>query len=66
MSEANTVEWMVIVNPNAGSGRGKKDWSRFPDFSQNTAFHTKMFLRIVRNMRCNSPVIAYRVVTGIL
>ncbi len=21
------VEWMVIVNPNAGSGKGKKDWS---------------------------------------
>lgn len=26
MSRTNTDEWMVIVNPNAGSGRGKKDW----------------------------------------
>ncbi len=27
MSGTNTVvEWMVIVNPNAGSGRGKRDW----------------------------------------
>jgi YegS/Rv2252/BmrU family lipid kinase len=26
MNGTNTVEWMVIVNPNAGSGKGKKDW----------------------------------------
>jgi YegS/Rv2252/BmrU family lipid kinase len=26
MSGTNTVEWMVIVNPNAGSGKGKRDW----------------------------------------
>jgi YegS/Rv2252/BmrU family lipid kinase len=26
MGRTNTDEWMVIVNPNAGSGRGKKDW----------------------------------------
>jgi YegS/Rv2252/BmrU family lipid kinase len=26
MSGTNTIEWMVIVNPNAGSGKGKKDW----------------------------------------
>ena len=26
MSGTNTVEWMVIVNPNAGIGKGKRDW----------------------------------------
>jgi YegS/Rv2252/BmrU family lipid kinase len=26
MSGTNTIEWMVVVNPNAGSGKGKKDW----------------------------------------
>jgi YegS/Rv2252/BmrU family lipid kinase len=26
MSRTNTDDWMVIVNPNAGSCRGKKDW----------------------------------------
>jgi YegS/Rv2252/BmrU family lipid kinase len=26
MSATNTVEWMVIVNPNAGIGKGKRDW----------------------------------------
>lgn len=26
MSGINTLEWMVIVNPNAGSGKGKRDW----------------------------------------
>ena len=25
---SNLKEWLVIVNPNAGSGRGKKDWDR--------------------------------------
>ncbi|NLA50391.1 MAG: acylglycerol kinase family protein, partial [Bacteroidales bacterium] len=24
-------EWFVIVNPNAGSGKGKKDWRRISD-----------------------------------
>lgn len=24
----NNTRWMVIVNPNAGTGRGKKDWSQ--------------------------------------
>jgi len=28
MSGTNAVEWMVIVNPNAGSGKGEKDWGR--------------------------------------
>jgi YegS/Rv2252/BmrU family lipid kinase len=27
MSATIAVEWMVIVNPNAGSGKGKRDWS---------------------------------------
>lgn len=27
MSTTIGVEWMVIVNPNAGSGKGKRDWS---------------------------------------
>ena len=25
---SNQKEWLVIVNPNAGNGRGKKDWDR--------------------------------------
>jgi len=28
MQEDHGKEWTVIVNPNAGSGRGKKDWKR--------------------------------------
>jgi YegS/Rv2252/BmrU family lipid kinase len=25
------IEWLVIVNPNAGNGKGKKDWSRIAE-----------------------------------
>ena len=25
---SNQKEWLVIVNPNAGNGKGKKDWDR--------------------------------------
>ena len=24
-------EWLVIVNPNAGHGKGKKDWTKIAD-----------------------------------
>lgn len=27
----DTNEWLVIVNPNAGNGRGKKDWNKIDD-----------------------------------
>jgi YegS/Rv2252/BmrU family lipid kinase len=28
MNYTNQKEWLVIVNPNAGNGRGKKDWEK--------------------------------------
>jgi YegS/Rv2252/BmrU family lipid kinase len=28
-------EWLVIVNPNAGNGKGKKDWSKISDLLKN-------------------------------
>lgn len=28
---SNTEEWLVIVNPNAGNGKGKKDWDRIAE-----------------------------------
>jgi YegS/Rv2252/BmrU family lipid kinase len=31
MSMTIAVEWMVIVNPNAGSGKGKRDWNTISD-----------------------------------
>ncbi len=27
-SSTDQNEWLVIVNPNAGNGKGKKDWNR--------------------------------------
>ena len=33
-------EWLVIVNPNAGNGKGKKDWDRISDlFEKNNICH---------------------------
>ena len=39
-------KWIVLVNPHAGTGKGKKDWNKINEhFSQSTikfeAFHTK-------------------------
>src|SRR5665647_1783064 len=30
-------EWLVIVNPNAGNGKGKKDWDKISDLLKNEA-----------------------------
>jgi len=28
MIESKSTEWLVVVNPNAGTGKGKKDWNK--------------------------------------
>jgi YegS/Rv2252/BmrU family lipid kinase len=30
-------EWLVIINPNAGNGKGKKDWDKISDLLKNEA-----------------------------
>ncbi len=36
-------EWLVIVNPNAGNGKGKKDWDKISGFlkKENLSFNVK-------------------------
>ncbi|HUX55635.1 MAG TPA: diacylglycerol kinase family protein [Bacteroidales bacterium] len=41
---SNQKEWLVIVNPNAGNGKGKKDWKRISDlFEKNNISIFPMF-----------------------
>ena len=50
MSGTNTVDWMVIVNPNAGSGKGKRDWGRISALLTNYGISYKRIFTEVRNM----------------
>ena len=34
---SNRSEWLVIVNPNAGNGKGKKDWEKISDLLKKEA-----------------------------
>ena len=36
-------EWLVIVNPNAGNGKGKKDWDKISELlkKENISFTVK-------------------------
>jgi YegS/Rv2252/BmrU family lipid kinase len=35
-------EWYVIINPNAGNGKGKKDWNRIADILKNNGIQFKV------------------------
>lgn len=35
-------EWLVIVNPNAGNGRGKKDWEKISSFLNKEELHFRV------------------------
>jgi diacylglycerol kinase family enzyme len=36
MNQSSVIEeWLVIVNPNAGNGKGKKDWEKISDLLKN-------------------------------
>ncbi len=44
MQGNHTGEWMVVVNPNAGKGRGEKDWKRIAGLlDQQEICHTPVF-----------------------
>ena len=32
-------EWFTVVNPNAGNGKGKKDWERISDLFEKSEIH---------------------------
>jgi YegS/Rv2252/BmrU family lipid kinase len=38
MNNADQKEWLVIVNPNAGNGKGKKDWTKISEQLRNEGF----------------------------
>jgi YegS/Rv2252/BmrU family lipid kinase len=39
MNNADKSEWLVIVNPNAGNGKGKKDWTTISTLLTKASFH---------------------------
>ena len=40
MNQSSILEdWLVIVNPNAGNGKGKKDWAEISDLLKNKGLH---------------------------
>ncbi len=39
MNQDDNPEWLVIVNPNAGNGKGKKDWELITSFLKNEKIH---------------------------
>ena len=40
---SNNKEWLAIVNPNAGNGKGLRDWHRIAEFMRqvNLSFKVK-------------------------
>ena len=38
MNHSQTKEWLVLVNPNAGIGKGKKDWGKISQFLDKYGF----------------------------
>ena len=39
--ENSTKEWLVVVNPNAGSRKGEKDWPKIRDILTKQGFNFK-------------------------
>jgi len=39
MNNEDKPEWLVIVNPNAGNGRGKKDWTNISSLLMKAGIH---------------------------
>ena len=39
---SNQKEWLVIVNPNAGNGKGKKDWDRISALLKKEDLHFRV------------------------
>jgi YegS/Rv2252/BmrU family lipid kinase len=39
---SNQNEWLVIVNPNAGSGKGKKDWGKISALLKKEGIHFRV------------------------
>src|SRR5690554_4197767 len=38
MTQPQTKEWLVLVNPNAGIGKGKKDWGKISQLLDEQGF----------------------------
>jgi YegS/Rv2252/BmrU family lipid kinase len=41
-NRTGTQDWFAIVNPNAGNGKGKKDWNRISDIFIRNEIHLKI------------------------
>ncbi len=44
MGRVNLENWMLLLNPHAGGGRGKKDLEQIMDLLQKAGFEFELFI----------------------